>query len=50
MQTLANGMGGIDWAGLPLVVEWLGITDIDGLLHRITVIKSHKRPDSDPQH
>lgn len=43
---LANGMGGIDWAGLPLAVEWLGVTDVDGLIHRLQVIKAHKPPDA----
>ncbi len=41
---LSNGMGGIDWAGLPLVVALLGITDIEGLLHRLQVIKTHRPP------
>ena len=41
---LANGMGGHDWAGLPVVCAWLGITDIDGLLHRLLIIKTHKPP------
>lgn len=45
---LANDMGGLDWAGLPLVCTWLGVTDIDGLLHRIAVIKAHKPPDDSP--
>ena len=42
---LSNGMGGLDWAGLPLVCEWLGVTDVDGLLHRLAVIKAHKPPE-----
>ena len=42
---LSNGMGGIDWAGLPLVCEWLGVSDVDGLLHRLSVIKAHKPPE-----
>lgn len=41
---LANGMGGLDWAGLPLAVALLGITDVEGLLHRLQVIKQHKPP------
>lgn len=41
---LANGMGGLDWAGLPLVVAHLGITDVASLLHRLQVIKAHKPP------
>jgi hypothetical protein len=42
---LSNGMGGIDWAGLPLVVELLGITDIEGLMERLIVIKMHRPPE-----
>lgn len=38
---LATSTGGIDWAGLPVVVEWLGITDVEGLLARIEIIKLH---------
>lgn len=41
---LANGMGGLDWAGLPLAVALFGITDVDGLLHRLQVIKQHRAP------
>lgn len=42
---MCNGHGGIDWAGLPLVVQWLGVRDLDGLIHRLLVIKTH-RPDN----
>ena len=42
---LQNGHGGFDWAGLPVVVELLGITDPAGLIHRLMVIKTHKRKD-----
>lgn len=38
---LSDGNGGLDFAGLPLVVEWLGITDVDALLSRLSVIKTH---------
>lgn len=41
---LANGMGGLDWAGLPLAVALFGINDVDGLLHRLQVIKAHRPP------
>lgn len=45
---LANGMGGFDWAGLPLVCGWLGVQDIEGLMDRLQVIKLHrKRKDTD---
>ena len=39
---LANGMGGLDWAGLPVIAEWLGVQDMDDLLHRLAVIKAHR--------
>lgn len=39
---LANGMGGIDWAGLPYACAWLGIDDVDGLMTRLLVIKTHR--------
>lgn len=35
--------GSIDWAGLPLIVGLLGITDIDGLISRLVVIKAYVR-------
>lgn len=41
---LANGMGGVDWAGLPYVVEHLGITDVEGIMDAILLIKTHKPP------
>lgn len=44
-NALSNGMGGVDWSGLPLWVAHFGITDITGLLHRLLVIKGHRRPD-----
>lgn len=39
-----NGMGGIDWAGLPLACEFHGVHDVEGLLTRLMVIKAHKPP------
>ena len=39
---LANGMGGIDWSGLPLAVEMLGVSEVEALVHRLVIIKSHK--------
>lgn len=41
---LANGMGGVDWAGLDVVVEMLGVRDVEGLVHRIGVLKLHRPP------
>lgn len=47
---LANGSGGVDWAGFELVVGMLGIEDIEGLVHRLLIIKTHKPPDdSEPE-
>ena len=43
---LANGMGGLDWAGLPIVAELLGIDEIESRVHRLMTIKAW-RPDSD---
>jgi hypothetical protein len=38
---LANGAGGIDWAGLPIVAAHLGITDVDGLMHRLYTLRTY---------
>lgn len=43
---LCNGMGGIDWAGFHLVATTLGVTDIEGLIDRLAVIKRHQ-PETD---
>lgn len=37
-------MGGLDLAGLPLVVELLGVVDVEALLDRLLTIKTHKPP------
>lgn len=42
---LANGMGGIDWAGLEVVVAYLGVRDVESLVDRLQVIKLHKPPE-----
>lgn len=39
---LADRNGGIDWAGLPLVAGWLGVRDLEALMHRLGVIKLHR--------
>lgn len=39
---MANGSGGIDWAGLALMVALFDVDDVDALVHRLLVIKSHK--------
>lgn len=43
-NALTNGQGGIDWAGLDFIVQWLGVEDIDDLVHRLLVIKTHRTP------
>lgn len=43
---LANGMGGLDWAGLEVVVAHLGIDDVGALVDRLLVIKTWKRPEA----
>jgi hypothetical protein len=42
---LANGMGGLDWSGLPYVVAHLGVRDVDGLMRRLKIIKGHSPPE-----
>jgi hypothetical protein len=40
-----NLMGGLDWTALPVVVEMLGITDVDALVRDLVVIReSQKEP------
>ena len=38
---IVSGMGGIDWAGLPIVAAHLGITDVEGLMHRLYVLRTY---------
>lgn len=45
---LANGMGGLDWSGLSLWVEALGVRDVEGLLGRLETILTHRA--ADPAH
>lgn len=44
---LANGMGGFDWAGLPMACAYHGIDDLDALLMRLYIIKTHRKPGAD---
>jgi hypothetical protein len=41
---LSNGMGGIDWHGLPLVVARLGIADVEALIDDLGAIKTWQPP------
>lgn len=43
-RMLGNGMGGMDWAGLPLACELFHVTDVEALLQRLLVIKTHRPP------
>jgi hypothetical protein len=40
---LSNGMGGIDWAGLDVVVEMLGIEDVEALIEALLSIRLRPR-------
>ena len=44
-RLLANGMGGIDWSGLPLIAGLLGVADVEGLVMRIGIIKTYRKPE-----
>ena len=46
---LSNGHGGLDWAGLPVVCEHLGIDDPTSLIDRLQVIKTHRPDSAQPQ-
>lgn len=46
-NALANGMGGIDWAGFEWWVQKLGVEDVEGLMERLMVIRLHSPPDED---
>lgn len=41
---LANGMGGIDWAGLPLACAVFGVRDVELLIHRLVTLKTYRPP------
>lgn len=44
---LADRQGAVDWDGLELVAAWLGVQDLDGLLHRLSIIKLYQRPNAE---
>lgn len=39
---LSNGMGGLDWAGLPTVAALLGIEDLDAFVRHLVTIKTYR--------
>lgn len=44
---LADGNGALDWQGLPLICGWLGVQEVEDLMHRLAVIKTHRKPKED---
>lgn len=42
---LANGSGGLDWAGMPLACARYGVQDVAGLIDRLLIIKTHRTDD-----
>jgi hypothetical protein len=38
-----NMLGGLDWAGLPIVADILGIEDVDGLIRDLITIREFDR-------
>lgn len=43
-SALSTGHGGLDWSGLPVFIEMFGVDDVAGLLQRLLVIKSYRKP------
>jgi len=39
-----NTLGGLEWAGLEVVAEMLGVRDIEGLVADLTVIRDFQSP------
>ncbi len=39
-------MGGVDWAGVPLVMDHLGLTDASALIDALATIKNYQPPKS----
>ncbi|HNT63660.1 MAG TPA: hypothetical protein PKH90_12490 [Candidatus Desulfobacillus denitrificans] len=42
-------MGGLDWAGLPVVAEMLGVRDIEALIVSLCAVRDWHR-DNPPEH
>ena len=36
-------MGGIDWSGIPFVVEYFGVIDVDEFICRLVAIRDNER-------
>lgn len=46
---LGNGMGGVDWAGFPYVVELLGVQDPEQLMGHLLHIKAYRPPEDNDE-
>jgi hypothetical protein len=42
-----NLLGGLDWNGLPVVAEMLGIEDVDQLVRDLVTIRQYQAPKGD---
>jgi hypothetical protein len=40
-------MGGLDWAGFPLMVMKFGVEDVEGLIERLCAIKAYRPAEED---
>lgn len=40
-------MGGVDWSGLDLAIEFYNVQDVEGLIRRMLIVKGHKPPKDD---
>ena len=41
-----NLLGGLDWQGLPVVAEMLGVEDVELLIHQLTAIRDAQNRDN----
>ncbi len=41
-NAVANGMGGIQWGDVPLFAAVYGVQDVEGLIDRLLVLKTHR--------
>ena len=42
---LAAQDGRVNWTAVPMLAAWLGVQDVDDLMHRLTVIQLHRKPE-----
>ncbi len=40
-------LGGLDWAGLPVVAEMLGIEDVESLVRSLITVRDYQRKKDD---